>query len=151
MERIGWSGENKGKFTEKEMMLLKKAFGVYGKGKGGKIYYRELNMILKEFGIEEVKEEDGEEEKMTFDDFVEVMAKKFAKGGLVEGNGVKGLDNMEHGKEVNINKLKKSLNEINENYCNSELQSVIEKVNASKNGNITNKDFLKIIEKTYLE
>lgn len=144
--------------SEEQINLLKEAFDLYDTDKEGKIDYHELKLTLKAFGfkstkdeIRQIKEEIDTGDKISFEDFIDIMSKKFAQRNPREEASL-AFDLFDEDKKgmISLKNLKKAVKEINENIPDSELQGIVDEFDSNGDGYITKEDFLKIIDEAYL-
>ena len=129
--------------------------------KTGKIDFHELKLTLKAFGFKISKEEmfiikekldPQNTNKISFDDFIDLMTQKFSERNPRE-EAIMAFDLFDEEKKgkINIKNLKKAVKEINENLSDMELKAIIDEFDNDKDGFITKNDFLKIMDEYYFD
>ena len=147
--------------TEDQINLLKEAFDLFDMEKTGKIDFHELKLTLKAFGFKITKEEmfiikekldPQNTNKISFDDFIDLMTQKFSERNPRE-EAIMAFDLFDEDKKgkINIKNLKKAVKEINENLTDLELKAIIDEFDNDKDGFITKNDFLKIMDEYYFD
>ena len=147
--------------TEDQINLLKEAFDLFDMEKTGKIDFHELKLTLKAFGFKITKEEmfiikekldPQNTNKISFDDFIDLMTQKFSERNPRE-EAIMAFDLFDEEKKgkINIKNLKKAVKEINENLSDMELKAIIDEFDNDKDGFITKNDFLKIMDEYYFD
>ena len=147
--------------SDEQINLLKEAFDLFDMEKTGKIDFHELKLTLKAFGFKISKEEmyiikekldPQNTNKISFDDFIDLMTQKFSERNPRE-EAIMAFDLFDEDKKgkINIKNLKKAVKEINENLTDLELKAIIDEFDNDKDGFITKNDFLKIMDEYYFD
>ena len=147
--------------SDEQINLLKEAFDLFDMERTGKIDFHELKLTLKAFGFKITKEEmfiikeklDPEyTNKITFDQFIDLMTQKFSERNPRE-EAIMAFDLFDEEKKgkINIKNLKKAIKEINENLTDMELKAIVDEFDNDKDGYITKNDFLKIMDEYYFD
>jgi centrin-3 len=147
--------------SDEQINLLKEAFDLFDMEKTGKIDFHELKLTLKAFGFKISKEEmfiikekldPQNTNKISFDDFIDLMTQKFSERNPRE-EAIMAFDLFDEEKKgkINIKNLKKAVKEINENLSDMELKAIIDEFDNDKDGFITKNDFLKIMDEYYFD
>ena len=147
--------------TEDQINLLKEAFDLFDMEKTGQIDFHELKLTLKAFGFKISKEEmfiikekldPQNTNKISFDNFIDLMTQKFSERNPRE-EAIMAFDLFDEDKKgkINIKNLKKAVKEINENLTDLELKAIIDEFDNDKDGFITKNDFLKIMDEYYFD
>ena len=147
--------------SDEQINLLKEAFDLFDMEKTGKIDFHELKLTLKAFGFKITKEEmfiikekldPQNTNKISFDDFIDLMTQKFSERNPRE-EAIMAFDLFDEEKKgkINIKNLKKAVKEINENLSDMELKAIIDEFDNDKDGFITKNDFLKIMDEYYFD
>jgi len=147
--------------SDEQINLLKEAFDLFDMEKTGKIDFHELKLTLKAFGFKITKEEmfiikekldPQNTNKISFDDFIDLMTQKFSERNPRE-EAIMAFDLFDEEKKgkINIKNLKKAVKEINENLTDMELKAIIDEFDNDKDGFITKNDFLKIMDEYYFD
>ena len=147
--------------SDEQINLLKEAFDLFDMEKTGKIDYHELKLTLKAFGFKISKEEmfiikekldPQNTNKISFDNFIDLMTQKFSERNPRE-EAIMAFDLFDEEKKgkINIKNLKKAVKEINENLSDTELKAIIEEFDKDGDGYITKEDFLKIMNDYYFD
>ena len=137
------------------------AFDLFDMEKTGKIDFHELKLTLKAFGFKISKEEmfiikekldPQNTNKISFDNFIDLMTQKFSERNPRE-EAIMAFDLFDEDKKgkINIKNLKKAVKEINENLTDLELKAIIDEFDNDKDGFITKNDFLKIMDEYYFD
>jgi centrin-3 len=147
--------------SDEQINLLKEAFDLFDMERTGKIDFHELKLTLKAFGFKITKEEmfiikeklDPEyTNKITFDQFIDLMTQKFSERNPRE-EAIMAFDLFDEEKKgkINIKNLKKAIKEINENLTDMELKAIVDEFDNDRDGYITKNDFLKIMDEYYFD
>ena len=147
--------------SDEQINLLKEAFDLFDMEKTGKIDFHELKLTLKAFGFKISKEEmfiikekldPQNTNKISFDNFIDLMTQKFSERNPRE-EAIMAFDLFDEDKKgkINIKNLKKAVKEINENLTDLELKAIIDEFDNDKDGFITKNDFLKIMDEYYFD
>ena len=147
--------------SDEQINLLKEAFDLFDMEKTGKIDFHELKLTLKAFGFKITKEEmfiikekldPQNTNKISFDNFIDLMTQKFSERNPRE-EAIMAFDLFDEEKKgkINIKNLKKAVKEINENLSDMELKAIIDEFDNDKDGFITKNDFLKIMDEYYFD
>ena len=147
--------------SDEQINLLKEAFDLFDMEKTGKIDFHELKLTLKAFGFKISKEEmfiikekldPQNTNKISFDNFIDLMTQKFSERNPRE-EAIMAFDLFDEEKKgkINIKNLKKAVKEINENLSDMELKAIIDEFDNDKDGFITKNDFLKIMDEYYFD
>jgi centrin-3 len=147
--------------SDEQINLLKEAFDLFDMEKTGKIDFHELKLTLKAFGFKITKEEmfiikekldPQNTNKISFDNFIDLMTQKFSERNPRE-EAIMAFDLFDEDKKgkINIKNLKKAVKEINENLTDLELKAIIDEFDNDKDGFITKNDFLKIMDEYYFD
>jgi centrin-3 len=147
--------------SDEQINLLKEAFDLFDMEKTGKIDFHELKLTLKAFGFKITKEEmfiikekldPQNTNKISFDNFIDLMTQKFSERNPRE-EAIMAFDLFDEDKkgQINIKNLKKAVKEINENLTDLELKAIIDEFDNDKDGFITKNDFLKIMDEYYFD
>jgi centrin-3 len=147
--------------SDEQINLLKEAFDLFDMEKTGKIDFHELKLTLKAFGFKITKEEmfiikekldPQNTNKISFDNFIDLMTQKFSERNPRE-EAIMAFDLFDEDKKgkINIKNLKKAVKEINENLTDLELKAIIDEFDNDKDGFITKNDFLKIMDEYYID
>ena len=147
--------------SDEQINLLKEAFDLFDMEKTGKIDFHELKLTLKAFGFKITKEEmfiikekldPQNTNKISFDNFIDLMTQKFSERNPRE-EAIMAFDLFDEDKKgkINIKNLKKAAKEINENLTDLELKAIIDEFDNDKDGFITKNDFLKIMDEYYFD
>ena len=137
--------------SDEQINLLKEAFDLFDMEKTGKIDFHELKLTLKAFGFKISKEEmfiikekldPQNTNKISFDNFIDLMTQKFSERNPRE-EAIMAFDLFDEDKKgkINIKNLKKAVKEINENLTDLELKAIIDEFDNDKDGFITKNDF----------
>ena len=147
-------------FNEEQINLLKESFDLFDMEKTGKIDLHELKLTMKAYGFKTTKEEmqkikekiDSDDNKVTFDEFIEIMAEKYStRNPRDEAAMAFDLFDEEKKGKINLKNLKKAVKEINENLSDNDLKAIIEEFDTDGDGCITKEDFLKIMDEYYFD
>ena len=147
--------------SDEQINLLKEAFDLFDMEKTGKIDFHELKLTLKAFGFKITKEEmfiikekldPQNTNKISFDNFIDLMTQKFSERNPRE-EAIMAFDLFDEDKKgkINFKNLKKTIKEINENLTDLELKAIIDEFDNDKDGFITKNDFLKIMDEYYFD
>ena len=147
--------------SDEQINLLKEAFDLFDMERTGKIDFHELKLTLKAFGFKITKEEmfiikekldPQNTNKISFDNFIDLMTQKFSERNPRE-EAIMAFDLFDEDKKgkINIKNLKKAVKEINENLTDLELKAIIDEFDNDKDGFITKNDFLKIMDEYYFD
>lgn len=147
--------------SDEQINLLKEAFDLFDMEKTGKIDFHELKLTLKAFGFKISKEEmfiikekldPQNTNKISFDNFIDLMTQKFSERNPRE-EAIMAFDLFDEDKKgkINIKNLKKAVKEINENLTDLELKEIIDEFDNDKDGFITKNEFLKIMDEYYFD
>jgi centrin-3 len=147
--------------SDDQLNLLKEAFDLFDMEKTGNIDYHELKLTLKAFGFKVKKQEiinlmqkfeSNSWNKISFNDFIDLMTDKFSERDPRE-EAIMAFDLFDEDKKgkINIKNLKKAVKEINENLTENELKAIIEEFDIDGDGYITKEDFLKIMDEYYFD
>jgi centrin-3 len=147
--------------SDEQINLLKEAFDLFDMEKTGKIDFHELKLTLKAFGFKITKEEmfilkekldPQNTNKISFDNFIDLMTQKFSERNPRE-EAIMAFDLFDEDKKgkINIKNLKIAVKEINENLTDLELKAIIDEFDNDKDGFITKNDFLKIMDEYYFD
>ena len=90
--------------------------------------------------------------KISFDDFIDLMTQKFSERNPQE-EAMLAFDLFDEEKKgkINLKNLKKAVKEVNENLSDNELKAIIEEFDKNGDGYITKEDFLKIMNDYYFD
>ena len=161
MSYLSKKQQKKFSLNEEQVTLLKEAFDLFDMEKTGLIDFHELKLTFKAFGFKVSKAEilsikekydPDDTNKISFDSFIEIMTVKFSeRDPKEEANMAFDLIDEEKTGKISMKDLKKAVKEINENLSDVELKAIIEEFDTNNDGQISKKDFMRIMDEYYFE
>ncbi|XP_050166493.1 centrin-2 isoform X1 [Myiozetetes cayanensis] len=150
----------KAELPEEQQREIRQAFELFRTDGSDCIDVKELKVAMRALGFEPKKEEikkmisDIDKEgtgKISFDDFLAVMAQKMAEKDSKEEilKAFKLFDDDETGK-ISFKNLKRVAKELGENLTDEELQEMIDEADRDGDGEVDEQEFLRIMKKTSL-
>ncbi|XP_071452572.1 uncharacterized protein [Hetaerina americana] len=154
------SGTSKFELTEEQKSDIKAAFDLFDTDGSGKLEVKLLKVAMRALGFEPKKEEikkmisevdkEGAGE-LTYDQFLQLMSKKMAEKDTKEEimKAFRLFDDDETGK-ISLKNLKRVAKELGENINDEELQEMIDEADKDGDGEVSQEEFIRIMQKTHL-
>lgn len=146
--------------TEEQKQEVREAFDLFDADGSGTIDVKELKVAMRALGFEPKKEEmkkmvsEVDKEgtgRISFNDFLAVMTQKMAEKDTKEEilRAFRLFDDDETGK-ISFRNLKRVATELGENLNDEELQEMINEADRDGDGEVSEEEFLRIMQKTNL-
>ncbi|XP_055334452.1 uncharacterized protein LOC129585691 [Paramacrobiotus metropolitanus] len=145
--------------SEKQKKEIRDAFDLFDPERTGEIDAKDLKVCLRALGFEPKKEEikkmltdiKSEEGNINFDQFLSILTTKMNEKDAHDEiqKAFRLFDSDETGK-ISFQNLKRVAKELGENLTDEELREMIEEADLNGDGEVDEKEFLRIMQKTGL-
>lgn len=140
--------------------LIKEAFDLFDINKKGSIDLYELNLTLKALKFKFCKEEINEiittynieNNKILFDDYIDILTNKFNQRNPKE-EALMAFNLFDEDKtgKIGYKQLKKCIKDLDENITDIDLKCIIEEFDTDGDGFITKNEFIDILDEYYFD
>merc|ERR1719464_1575156 len=160
LRRFNAGGKKQKELTEEQKQEIKEAFDLFDTDGSGTIDSKELKVAMRALGFEPKKEEirkmiddidkDGSG-AIDFNEFLEMMTQKMSEKDSREEilKAFRLFDDDETG-FITLKNLRRVAKDIGENMGDEELQEMIDEADRDGDGQISEEEFLRIMQKTSL-